>query len=154
MIRIFNLYVPARRVLLIIGQIAMTCAAFALAIGVHSGHSSGMVVSDHWFWKILIVAIVALLCSHFLDLYDWHTLARPTEVYYRIFTLIGILSLFLAVIAYLFPQILVGRNILSTGLFFLAFSWILWHWIFGRLVALQVLRERIYLLGDGHRARR
>jgi sugar transferase (PEP-CTERM system associated) len=100
------------------------------------------------------VGIVALLCSHFLDLYDWHTLAKPSEGYYRIFSLIGILSLLLAVITYLFPQILVGRNVLSTGLFFLAFSWIVWHWIFGRLSALPVLRERIYLLGDGHRARR
>jgi sugar transferase (PEP-CTERM system associated) len=154
MIRIFNLYVPTRKVLLVMGQIAMTCAAFALAVGLRSGHSSGMVLSEHWLWKILTVAIVALLCSHFLDLYDWHRLANPAEIYYRIFSLIGILSLLLAALTYRFPQILVGRNVLSTGLVFLAFSWILWHWIFGRLSALPILRERIYLLGDGHRARR
>ena len=108
----------------------------------------------HGLWKIMAVAIVALLCSHHLDFHEWETLADPTEVYYQIFSLIGILSLFLAVLAYLFPQIVVGRNILSTGLFFLAFSWILWRWVFGRLQALPVLRERVYLLGDGQRAKR
>jgi sugar transferase (PEP-CTERM system associated) len=153
MIRIFNLYVPSRKVVLVIGQIAMTCAAFALAIRVRSGGSSSIVLSEHWLWKILAVTIVALVCSHFLDLYDWNALADPTEVYYRIFGLIGILALILAVLTYVFPQLLVGRNILSTGLFFLAFSWILWRWAFGRLLVLPVLRERVYLLGDGQIAK-
>ncbi len=155
MIRIFSLYIPTRRIALLVGQVAMTYAAFALALLVRPGWSHDSALgTEHGLWKIMVVAIVALLCSHYLDLHEWQAFAEPAEVYYQIFSLIGILSLFLAVLAYLFPQILIGRNVLSTGLFFLAFSWILWRWVFGRLQALPVLRERVYLLGDGQRAKR
>lgn len=155
MIRIFNRYIPSRILILLGGEFAVISISFSLAILIHYRERSAFVFHDHHtLWKILTVAVLALLCSHYMELYDPRRLASPAEMYPRILKLVGVLSFVLAGLTYIFPRFLVGRYVFLTGLFFLALTWILWRWIYDRLIFLPVLRERIYLLGNGERARR
>ncbi len=155
MIRIFNLYVPTRTLVLLAGEIAAICASFALAVFIHFGEHSSLVFNhEHAAWKILGVALLALLCSHYLELHDSRALGRSAEVYLRILLLIGTLSILLAGLTFVFPQFLIGRSVFVTGLCILALTWILWRWCFDRLLDLPSLRERVYLLGNGERALR
>jgi sugar transferase (PEP-CTERM system associated) len=89
-----------------------------------------------------------------MEMYDLRRLAVPGEVYPRILTLVGVLSLLLAGLTYFFPWFAVGRNVFLTGLCILSLTWILWRWAYERLIFLPALRERVYLLGNGERARR
>jgi hypothetical protein len=128
-IRIFNLYVPTRTLVLLAGEIAAICASFALAVFIHFGENTSLVFNNgHAAWKILGVALLALLCSHYLELHDLRALGRSAEIYLRILLLIGTLSLLLAAITFIFPQFLIGRSVFVTGLCILALAWILWRW--------------------------
>lgn len=155
MIRIFNLYFPKRTIVLLCGELATVCASFALAILIRFRKDTGYVLSDwHVVLKILTVAMLALLCSHYMELYDLRRLTIPGEMYPRMLTLVGVLSLLLAGVTYFFPAFPLGHNVFVIGLCILCFSWIVWRWGYEQLIFLPSLRERVYLLGDGDRAKR
>jgi sugar transferase (PEP-CTERM system associated) len=154
-IRLFNLYFPTRTLVLLGGEVATVCASFALAIVIRFGGHSAFIFSDwHTVSKILAVAMLALLCSHYMELYDLRRLTIPGEMYPRILTLVGILSFLLAGLTYVFPAFPLGHNVLVIGLCILSLTWILWRWAYEQLIFLPSLRERVYLLGDGERAKR
>jgi sugar transferase (PEP-CTERM system associated) len=154
-IRIFNLYIPTRTLVLIGGEIATICASFALAILIRFGGDSSAILNDRRsLWKLTAVVIIALLCSHYMELYDLRHFPKPAEIFPRILMLVGILSLILAGLTYVFPSLLLGRNVFLTGLCILSLTWILWRWTYGRLIFFPIMRERVYLIGEGERARR
>ena len=155
LIRIFNSYVPTRSLFLLFGEIAAVCGSFVLAIVLCFGGQSGGLFSDqHVVVKIIVVAGLAFLCSHYLELYDLRQLARDGETYARILMLVGILSFVLAAVTYVFPRFALGHYVFLTGLFILSGVWILWRWAYTRLISMPVFRERVFLLGNGERARR
>jgi sugar transferase (PEP-CTERM system associated) len=154
-IRIFNLYFPKRTLVLWGGELATICASFAVAVLIRYGSNSTYIFTDwHAVIKILIVAVLALLCSHYMELNDLRGLTLPGEIYPRILTLVGVLSLLLAGLSYFFPAFPLGHNIFVVGLCILSLGWILWRWAYDHLIYLPSLRERVYLLGDGERAKR
>jgi sugar transferase (PEP-CTERM system associated) len=154
-IRVFNSYVPSRTLILLGGEIATIGASFALAILIRFGSDSRVIFNDeHELLKIVVITILALLCSHYMDLYDMRRLADHGEMYSRILLLIGTLAVLLAGVTYVYPEFIVGRNVFLTGICILAITWTMWRWVYGRLILFPALRERVYLLGDGERARR
>ena len=155
MIRIFNLYVPTRTLVLLGGEATVICSSFALAVFLRFREQSFAILNDrHALWKILAVLILALLCSHYMELYDLRRLTRPTETLSSILMLVGTLSFLLAGLTYLFPQLLFGRSVFVTGLCILSLTWILWRWAYEHLIFLPGMRERVYLVGRGERAKR
>ena len=157
MVRIFSSYVPTRSLVLLFGEVVAVCASFAMAILICFGEESRALLNDHQvILKILIVAVLAFLCAHYLELHDLHRLSTQDEMYPRILMLVGILSFILAAVSYIYPEFNVGHGhyVFLTGLFILAAAWIFWRWAYARLISMQMLRERVYLLGDGERANR
>ena len=155
MVRIFNSYVPARSLVLVLGEIAAVCVSFALAIVICFGEETRNVfATQQAILKILAVVALALLCSHYLELHDLRRLNIQGELQSRILMLVGILSFILAAVSYVFPEFKVGRYVFLTGLFILSVVWSSWRWAYLRLISLRPLREKVYLLGNGERALR
>jgi sugar transferase (PEP-CTERM system associated) len=153
-IRFFNLHVPARFFILILGEVATVAISFVLAILIRfRGESDIAFNNEHALAKILARAMLTLICSHFTELYDLRRSTRR-EVCARILLMVGVLSFLFAVLAYFFPEALVGRNTFLIGLCILAIAWTLWRWGYERLIFHPSLRERVYLIGNGERARR
>jgi sugar transferase (PEP-CTERM system associated) len=154
-VRIFNSYVPARSLVLVLGEIAAVCLSFALAIVIcFGGETRNVFATQQAILKILAVVALALLCSHYLELHDLRRLNIQGELQSRILMLVGILSFILAAVSYVFPEFKVGRYVFLTGLFILSFVWSSWRWVYLRLISLRPLREKVYLLGNGERALR
>jgi sugar transferase (PEP-CTERM system associated) len=154
-VRIFNSYVPARSLVLVLGEIAAVCLSFALAIVIcFGGETRNVFATQQAILKILAVVALALLCSHYLELHDLRRLNIKGELQSRILMLVGILSFILAAVSYVFPEFKVGRYVFLTGLFILSVVWSSWRWAYLRLISLRPLRERVYLLGNGERALR
>jgi len=154
LIHIFNLYVPRRTLILLIGEIAAICVSFLLAIVVRFGEGASIAFRDqHALAKVLTVAVLAFVCAHNMELHDPHRLFKPRQILPRAFILVGTLSVLLAGLTYVFPQFLVGRNAFLTGLYILVFFWLLWRWAYDWLAVRDTFRERVYVLGDGRRAR-
>jgi sugar transferase (PEP-CTERM system associated) len=154
-IRVFNLYVPTRVVVLLVGEIGTICTSFALAIVIRFGGNSTTVFYERYaFWKILAVAVLALLCSHYMELHDLTRLKSPGETYSRILVLLGIISFVLAGLIYFFPSISIGRGVFLIGICILTLNWSLWRWAYGHLIAIPSMREPVFLLGHGDQAKR
>jgi sugar transferase (PEP-CTERM system associated) len=154
-IRIFNLYVPTRLLVLLGGEIVAICASFWLAILIRfRGDSTVVFYGEHVLWKILAVALMALICSHYMELYDLRQLTKPSEMYSRILMILGIMCLLLAGLTYVFPWFSVGRGVFLIGICILSLSWMLWRWAYGHLISFPSMREQVYLLGQGEQAKR
>jgi sugar transferase (PEP-CTERM system associated) len=153
LIHIFNLYIPRRTLILLCGEIAAICISFFLAMVVRFGEGVSIVFRDqHALPKILTVVCLAFVCAHNMELHDPHRLLKPQQMLPRAFIMVGMLSVLLAGLTYIFPQFLVGRNTFLTGLYILIIFWILWRWTYDWLTLLHAFRERVYVLGNGHRA--
>jgi len=154
-VRLFNVYYPTRLLVLVAAEGTIVCASFLLAALIRLGNDSFLVLNyEYGFYKILAVTGLALLCLHYFVLSELRRLASPTEIRLRLLAVLGVLSFLLAGLTYLFPSFILGNSTYVVGLFFLGFALFGWRSVFGWLIRQPYLRERVYVLGPGARARR
>jgi sugar transferase (PEP-CTERM system associated) len=154
-VRIFNSYFPTRLIVLLLGEIAAVGFSFGLAIVICFGAESRAVFTDQQVsLKLLVIAALAYLVAHFLELHNLRRLTGQGQTYPRILMWVGLLSLTLAAVSYVFPEFRVGRYVFLTGLSILVTALISWRWAYAHLISMRTLRERVYLLGNGERANR
>ncbi|MGH9557028.1 MAG: TIGR03013 family XrtA/PEP-CTERM system glycosyltransferase [Terriglobales bacterium] len=155
MVRLFQVYYPVRTLVLLLGEAMMVCASFLLATLLRFGQDSFLVLNyEGGFLKIAGITGVALLCSHYFDLYDSQRLRSAAETYLRILIVLGLLSFLLAAVGYLYPEFMLGNNVFLTGLIILTMGLFLWRFVYGWLVYQPFFRERVYVMGGGGRAER
>jgi len=140
-------------VLLLAGELVAILASFSLAVLIRFQGES-LVVLTASVWKMLAIATITLLCAYYMDLYDLRGLADSRETYPRVFKLLGVVALILAVFAFIFPKFLVERNVLLVALLILTPIWIGWRAAHERLILNPSFRQRVYLIGEGNLARR
>ena len=154
MIRVFNVYFPARTLVLGVSEWILLFLAFTLALIARAGRDADLVLADeHGIYKIALVAGVYLLCMHYLDLYNTRVLASRHEVVTRIVQVLGLGTIVLAVVYYSFPGVQLGRGTFLLGLLFALPCLVLWREAFPRLVTSLHMAERSVLVGDGPLAR-
>jgi sugar transferase (PEP-CTERM system associated) len=155
MIRLFNVYYPTRKIVLFSGELLIVCSSFVAAIVIRLGQDSILMLKyEHGIYKILGITLLALVCLDALDLYDLDRIPSRTETYFRLLAVMGVLSFLLAGLEYLFPRLLPGNNTLVVGLSILTLALLVWRSLHTWLLRLPLLRERIYVLGEGERASR
>ncbi len=155
MVRLFNVYYPTRVLVLVAGEGIIVCASFVLAALMQLGPDSLLVLNYQFgFYKILGIAVVALFFLHYFDLYDMQRLGSRGEIWFRLLVVLAMLSFCLAGVGYLFPAFMLGRNTFTVGLTILTFALFVWRWAYEWMIRQPFLRERVYVLGDGDRAKR
>jgi sugar transferase (PEP-CTERM system associated) len=153
MVRIFNVYYPARTLVLIAGELLVVCMSFLLAVWIQLPERSYVVLNyENGFLKILGLGGLAILCSYYFDLYDLRRLAARGETYFRLLLVLGAFSFVLAAVGYLFPEMMIGRGVLLVGLAIFTVALLGWRAWYDWLIRQPLLRERVYVLGAGPRA--
>jgi sugar transferase (PEP-CTERM system associated) len=154
-IRIFKVYYPARTLILLVGEALIVWTSFLLAV-VLQHPDDGYVVLNYegGYLKILGLTTVVLLISHWFDLYDPSHFDVKGELYFRLLLVPGFLSLALAIAGLIFPRIMLGKSSFLLGLIFLTVALLVWRAFYGWLSEQPYLREPVYVLGGGERARR
>ncbi|HEY8669633.1 MAG TPA: TIGR03013 family XrtA/PEP-CTERM system glycosyltransferase, partial [Terriglobales bacterium] len=109
---------------------------------------------EHGYYKILAATALVLVFSHLFDLYEPAQWAAKGELYFRLLLVPGILALALAVLASIYPAVLIGNNAAVLGLLLVTASLFGWRMMYAWLVQRPYLRERVYVLGVGERAQR
>lgn len=154
MIRVFNIYFPARTLFLGISEWILVFLAFTLSLVARAGRDADLVLTDeHGIYKVALVAGVYLLCMYYLDLYDTKILAHRHEVLTRIMQVLGLGTIVLAVVYYSFPRVQLGRGTFLLGLLLALPCLVLWREAFPRLVRSLQLEEKSVLIGSGSLAR-
>jgi sugar transferase (PEP-CTERM system associated) len=155
LIRLFNVYIPVRTLVLLIGEALIVWTSFLLGAVYELREDSYLVLNyEGGYLKILGVTVLVLLCSHWLDLYDTARLNTKGELYFRLLMVPGVLAFILAGVAYVRPNYLLGSGSSAVGLLILTFALFGWRLGFTWLVQLPILVERVYVLGTGERAQR
>lgn len=151
--QIFRLYSQSRILLLLTGELSIILASFILAIFVSFGAQSGPVI---WIslWKVMIVALLMLICAYYMELYDFHSLTLSHGAHVAILKLVGVVAFVLALVTFLYPTFLIGKNAFLLGLFVLTPIWLVCRTVGERLILHPALRERIYVIGEGELAAR
>jgi len=154
-IRLFNVYYPARTILLLVGEILVVGSSFLLAALVQFGRDSYLVLSyEQGIYKIIAITAVVVLCSYYLDLYGPRLQASQGETWFRLLLVLGTSSLLLAGVGYCFPSLMLGRHADVFGLVILTVTLLCWRGGYAWLLQQPYLLERVYVLGSGDRAQR
>lgn len=154
MIRLFQVYYPARTVVLIAGETLVVWSSFMVAAVLVFGPDCYLVLNyENGLLKILAVTGLALLLSYYLDLYAPSQLSKA-ETYFRLLTLVGVLSICLGVIVYVEPDFALGAGHYSLALFILLVSLYGWRVVYDWILQKELLRDRVFVLGAGERAKR
>jgi sugar transferase (PEP-CTERM system associated) len=106
------------------------------------------------FVKILTVTATVLLLAHYLDLYSPDELTSINDAYIRLYALLGGVSIALAAWAFIWPDAALGNNALFYGTVCATTTLSGWRAFFNWTLSKSFMRERVYVLGDGNRARR
>ena len=140
MIRLFNVYIPVRTLVLLIGEALIVWTSFLLGAVYELREDSYLVLNyEGGYLKIFGVTVLVLLCSHWLDLYDTARLNTKGELYFRLLMVPGVLAFILAGVAYVRPNYLLGSGSSAVGLLILTVALFGWRLVFTWLVQLPIL---------------
>ena len=155
MIRLLNVYYPTRTLVLLLCEALLVSGSFLLVTAYLVGPDTYIaLIYENGILKIAGVTVLTLLLSYYFDLYEPQRISGRWEIYFRLLLVLGVLSFILAGLVNFFPDIDIGRNVLVTGIFILAFALVIWRWAYEWIIGLSVFRERVYVLGNGERARK
>ena len=155
MIRLFNIYYPIRTLVLLGGETLLVWSSLlAATIWQHPEDLYVVLNYEGGYLKILAATVAVLVFSHLFDLYEPTLWNARGEMYFRLLLVPGIMALVTAIIAYVFPRILIGNNTVVIGLLLVTIALFSWRMMYAWLAQMPYLRERVYVLGVGERAQR
>lgn len=155
MIRLFNVYYPIRTLVLLGGEASLIWTSFLVAtIWQHPENAYIVLNYEGGYLKIVAATLAVLVFSHLFDLYEPAQWNARGELYFRLLMVPGILALVTAVLAYLFPHLLIGNNTVVLALLLVTVALFAWRLAYAWLAQSPLLRERVYVLGIGERAQR
>ncbi len=155
MIRLFKVYYPVRTLVLLAGEAIIVWISFVLGTVLQYREDSYIELNfEYGYYKLLLVTLIVLLFSHWLDLYDPSSMTEKWEQTFRLLLVLGLVALALALIISFFPSSLPRRDSSLVGLIILAFGLFGWRNVYAWLSQQPYLREKVYVLGTGERAQR
>jgi sugar transferase (PEP-CTERM system associated) len=153
-IRLFKVYYPLRTLVLLAGEALIVWASFVVGTMLRNQDSWILLNLEGGYAKILLVTLVVLLISHWLDLYDSTNLDKNWEQGLRILMVVGFVAIVLSAVGFMFPRFMPGNGSALLGVIILGGTLFCWRGAYSWIVRQPFLRERVYVLGTGDRAQR
>jgi len=149
MIQLFGQHISPRNALFIIGEGILIFLAVALASFFLLGEGIGIVSILEMIWlKALLVSIITQLSLYFNDLYEFKTTDNAIDLASRLIQSIGITSITLAIIYFLWPHMIIGRWIFFASLIFLLLFLVSWRLLYSLVIGRKLFAERAIILGS------
>lgn len=154
MVRLFNVYYPIRTLVLLTGEALMVWLSLFLGTILRYREDSYLVLNfEYGYYKILAVTLCVLLMGHWFDLYNHASFEAKDQLYFRLLLIPGLLALVLALVGIIFPRFMLGNHAFLAGLMILTLALFAWRSAYAWLAEQPYLRERVYVLGAGERAK-
>ena len=153
MIHLFKQYFSIRKAIFILGEAVLIFGAVTIAAFVVMGRENDIqtLLEFNWF-EICLVTVVAQLSLYFNDLYDIQPGGNMVDLATRLIQSVGITSIVLAIIYFLWPDMIVGRWIFFVSIIFLLFFLVSWRLLYAYAVHKKLFAEKALILGDGELA--
>jgi sugar transferase (PEP-CTERM system associated) len=150
MIKLFNQYISFHKLVFILGEGALIFFAALLATYITLGRGIGLIGTLEIVWpKLLLVTIITQLSLYFNDLYEIRATDNKIDIAARLIQAIGITSITLAIIYFIWPDMVIGQWIFFISLIFLLLFLLSWRFLYYIVVKKRLFTERTILLGTG-----
>jgi sugar transferase (PEP-CTERM system associated) len=154
MIRLFNVYYPVRTLMLLFCEAFLVAGVLLLTATYQIGPDTYIaLIYENGIAKILGITTLTLLLSYYFDLYEPQRISGGWEIYFRLLLVLSVLCFVLGVVIFFFPGIYIGPHVLTIGISALAVILVIWRQSYEWFLGLAVFRERVYVLGNGDRAK-
>jgi sugar transferase (PEP-CTERM system associated) len=150
MIRLFNQYIPIRKVIFIIGEGALIFLAVTLTTFLTIGRDLGFEDTLLFTWpRILLVTIITQFSLYFNDLYEFKSADNNLDMAARLIQSIGVTSILLALVYLLWPSMIIGEWIFFISLVVLLFFIVSWRFLYAFVIRRKLFTEKTMILGSG-----
>ena len=147
MLRFFKQYFPIRNILFFISEGMFIFGSVFLAALLLTDADS-FLFDLILFLKIILITIICQACLYYNDLYDFEIAISITEVIIRLFQALGVTSIVLAVIYFLFPVTIIDQWIFILGVLFLLVFIVGWRIFYIWVLNKGFFNENIIILGS------
>ena len=85
MIRLFKVYYPVRTLILLFGEALLVSTSFLLGMALQRRDDLYVALNyENGYLRIVVVTLIVLMFSHWLNLYDSTHFSEQREVYFRL----------------------------------------------------------------------
>jgi sugar transferase (PEP-CTERM system associated) len=124
--------------------------AFVASVGFWAGQDAELVLRyEGGITRAALAAGVFLICMYYLDLYDSLILTNRREIMVRLVQVLGVGTLILSGIYFVFPEVQLSLGVFSVALGIVALSLACWRELFMRAICSFGLAQRTVLVGGG-----
>src|ERR1039458_8416346 len=117
MIRLFNVYYPARTLVLLLCEALLVGGSFLLATSYLIGENAYIVLMyENGILKIVCFTVLTLLLSYYFDLYEPQRVSERWEIYFRLLLVLSVLCFLLGGVVLVFPSVYIGPHVLTLSI--------------------------------------
>jgi len=154
MVRLFNVYYPTRTLMLLLCEAFLVAGVLLMTATYQIGPDTYIaLIYENGIVKILGITTLTLLLSYYFDLYEPQRISGGWEIYFRLLLVLSVLCFVLGIVVFFFPGIYIGPHVLTIGISALAIVLVIWRQSYEWFLGLSAFRERVYVLGNGERAK-
>ncbi len=148
-LRLLKQYYPIRNLFFILFETLLICASILLVGRFLIGEG----VSFKWlFFQAIFVTSVFQISLYYHNLYDYGESARFSDFLFSLLQAIGIASIILALIYFIFPAMIIKDRVFTFSLCIILFIICLWHFAYKYIIDSGLFNQNILLLGSGELA--
>ena len=149
-VRIFAQYIPIRKIAFFFLETAFILGMVILGAYLHFFNDPiSLYTYEYLFLKALLIVVCIQLCLYYFDLYDLKIFRSNLELGIRLLQSLGVSSILLAFLYYLFPFLIIGRGIFLGSLCFVGLVIVSWRIIYNHILRTRQLDEKIMIIGSG-----
>ena len=147
MLRLLKQYFPIRNILFFIIEGFVIFGSFLLATLLLTQKSS-FLIDVFLCLRILLITIICQISLYYNDLYDLKVVSTLSEVNIRLLQSLGITSIALAFLYWIFPVIIIDQFIFILSIFFLILFIFSWRVLYLYIIKKGLFNENLILLGS------
>lgn len=149
-LRIFDQYIPIRKVAFFFLESAFITGMVILGTYLRFlGDPISFYAYEYLILKASLIVACVQLSLYYFDLYDLKIFRSNIELGIRLLQSLGVSSILLAVLYYLFPPLIIGRGIFLISLGFMGAVIVSWRIIYNHILRTRQLDQKIMIVGSG-----
>ena len=149
-LRVFNKYIPVHKLIFFFLETIFFLGIVILGTYLRFLSDISIFTTYHNLLpKTFLIVATIQLCLYYFDLYDFKTFRSNLELAIRLLQSLGISSIILAFLYYLFPMLIIGRGIFLISVSFVGATIISWRMGYNHFLKTRQLDQKIMIIGTG-----
>lgn len=152
MLRLFKQYYPIRNAIFVLGEGIFIFLSVILAcwllLGKEDFHFEYLLIL-----KILLITVTCQVCLYYNDLYDLKITDTLTELSIRLLQALGASAIFLAIVYFIFPGVIISEGIFIISTVFVIVLLVSWRIGYTQILNRGLFNQKIIILGSSDTAK-